>query len=156
MSEKVVETCRKRNRMLIDSFEDIVINRYLYKRLLAAAAESGIKIDPGTISSVKNVSELRNAVMNAILTYYENNPDLLSPETFLNAVKDDLITQKIVSFIAGMLSVSGHLTYEDALTIARECHMSRTYALLRRYPKVSNVVISFLNALASSMRREEI
>lgn len=155
VAERAREVCRKHSNHFLAALEDLIVDRYLYRRVLEAARDAGLRVDPGELAGVRSVRELRERTFSIALRYLEENPDALDPGRVLAAVESDGLTARVVGALVTLLAGMGadaELTYEDAVAIARECGLRRTYAYLTRYPNVSRFIVSLVSSLAKAYR----
>ena len=156
MAEKAQAICSKHSKHFMAALEDFIIDKYLYRRVLEAAAGAGLRIDPQEVAGVRSVKELRERAFNTALQYIEENPGRIDPDRILQAVETDGMTGRIVGTLVSLLAgANSELTYEDAVAIADHCGLRRTRVLLTKYPNVSKIVIALLNALIKAYRASQ-
>jgi hypothetical protein len=142
------ELCSKHSRLLIREAEDFFLYRFIYPRILQAAASAGLRIPASEVESILSKARSRKEANEAMALYiiglFEKQLELLAQVDLYKGIASDALAMRAVSLIKSLLG-GRELKYEDALEFAKGCGLEKTYLLLTSFPNVSKQLIDFLN-----------
>jgi hypothetical protein len=142
------ELCNKHSRLLIREAEDFFLYKFIYPRILQAAASTGLRIPASEVESIlskaRSRKEANETMALYIISLFEKQPELLTYDALYKGVAGDALAMRAVSLIKSLLG-GRELKYEDALAFAKGCGLEKIYLLLSSFPNVSKQLIDFLN-----------
>jgi len=148
---EITEACRKHSRVAINTI-DYWAKDFIDKKMRELAVAFGF------------------ASKDAFMQYFENDPQaVMSDPRFSQVLGKALAGSSTIlnmilafakDFLTGTILVyakkRGGLKYEDVIDEIKGCGMEYTYKFMVKYPRISAVVLSYIEEMAKSLAKEQV